>query len=307
MKRGMRDKLPIIGTAFIFLFVQFAALGLALLFPTEYRAFEDAENPVNPIIYLVMILLVTGIILILIKYGKGRIIQALFLTSIFITVFIMFIPLIFLVLPSANGALLGSLAIAVIMITTLLIHPEWYVIDIVGVIVASGITAILGISLGILPAVIFLIILAVYDAISVYKTKHMLTLAEGVTPLGLPVMFVVPKKGGFRMDSLKERSLTADGEEREAVFMGLGDSVIPGILAVSSFMFLQSSSGAVEHANLLVAMGTLVGSFIGYLILMRLVYRGKPQAGLPLLNGGALLGFAISYLLVYQDISFGMF
>jgi presenilin-like A22 family membrane protease len=302
----MRDKLPIIGTAFIFLFIQFAALTLAPLFPTEYQAFEDADNPVNPLVYIVMILLITGIVLILIKYGKGRIIQAIFLTSVFITIFIMFIPLIYLVFPSVNAALLGSLAMAVAMVSALIIHPEWYVIDIVGITVAAGVTAILGMSLGILPAMIFLIALAVYDAISVYKTKHMLTLAEGVSPLGIPVLFVVPKKGGFKMNSLKSKSITAEGEEREAVFMGLGDSVIPGILVVSSFMFLPSSSGSIDFANLIVALGTIIGSFIGYLLLMRRVYRGKPQAGLPLLNGGALLGFALTYIIVFQELSLGI-
>ncbi|NYT11713.1 MAG: hypothetical protein GKC03_04080 [Methanomassiliicoccales archaeon] len=302
----MRDKLPIIGTAFIFLFIQFAALTLAPLFPAEYQAFEDADNPVNPLVYIVMILLITGIVLILIKYGKGRIIQAIFLTSVFITIFIMFIPLIYLVFPNVNAALLGSLAMAVAMVSALIIHPEWYVIDIVGITVAAGVTAILGMSLGILPAMIFLIVLALYDAISVYKTKHMLTLAEGVSPLGLPVLFVVPKKGGFKMDSLKGKNITAEGEEREAVFMGLGDSVIPGILVVSAFMFLPSSSGSMDFPNLIVALGTIIGSFIGYLLLMRLVYRGKPQAGLPLLNGGALLGFALTYIIVFQELSLGI-
>lgn len=307
MAWAMRDKMPIIGIAFIFLFIQFAALTLAPLFPSEYQAFEDAENPVNPLIYVVMILLITAIVLILIKYGKGRIIQAIFLVSVFVTIFIMFIPLTYLILPIANAALIGSLIIAVVMILALILHPEWYVIDAVGITVAAGVTAILGMSLGILPAIIFLVVLAVYDAISVYKTKHMLKLAEGVTPLGLPVLFVVPKKGGFRMESLKGKSILDEGEEREAVFMGLGDSVIPGILVVSAFMFLPAASGAFNSANLIVALGTLIGSFVGYLLLMRLVYGGKPQAGLPLLNGGALLGFVISYMLVFQDLAFGIF
>lgn len=302
----MRDKLPIIGTAIIFLFIQFAALALAPLFPTEYQAFENADDPVNPLAYIVMILLITGIVLILIKYGKGRIIQAIFLTSVFVTIFIMFIPLVYLVLPRVDAALLGSLAVAVSMVSALVLHPEWYVIDIVGIAVAAGVTAILGMSLGILPAMIFLIVLAVYDAISVYKTKHMLTLAEGVSPLGLPVLFVVPKKGGFRMDSLKGKSILAEGEEREAVFMGLGDSVIPGILVVSAFMFLPSSFASTDFANLIVALGTIVGSFVGYLFLMRLVYQGRPQAGLPLLNGGALLGFIATYILVFQDLGLGI-
>ena len=42
-----------------------------------------------------------------------------------------------------------------------------------------------------------------------------------------------------------------------------------------------------------VGLGALCGSLIGFIILMSFVLKGKPQAGLPLLNGGAILGFFI--------------
>ena len=38
---------------------------------------------------------------------------------------------------------------------------------------------------------------------------------------------------------------------------------------------------------------------IGLTRLMRIVIKGNPQAGLPLLNGGAIAGFFISYLLIF--------
>jgi presenilin-like A22 family membrane protease len=51
-----------------------------------------------------------------------------------------------------------------------------------------------------------------------------------------------------------------------------------------------------------VALGTVLGSLAGFLVLMRFVLKGNPQAGLPLLNGGALIGFAIANLLVYGTV-----
>ena len=48
--------------------------------------------------------------------------------------------------------------------------------------------------------------------------------------------------------------------------------------------------------------GTLIGSLVGFSILMRYVLKGNPQAGLPLLNGGALIGFFLSTLLVYRTL-----
>ena len=59
------------------------------------------------------------------------------------------------------------------------------------------------------------------------------------------------------------------------------------MLVLSAIQWLDDSA-AFE-----VAMATLVGSLLGYLALMTYVARGKAQAGLPLLNGGAILGFFI--------------
>ncbi|MCU0862111.1 MAG: presenilin family intramembrane aspartyl protease, partial [Methanomassiliicoccales archaeon] len=103
------------------------------------------------------------------------------------------------------------------------------------------------------------------------------------------------------------RPLTEQGpEERGAMFMGVGDAVIPSILTVSVFLTLPASSAHFDHANLLVALGALLGSVAGFLVLMRYVAKGNPQAGLPLLNGGAIIGFGLAYLLVFQDLSFGI-
>ena len=66
-------------------------------------------------------------------------------------------------------------------------------IDISGIIVGAGAIAIFGMSLGILLVIILLIVLAIYDAISVYKTKHMIDLADTVMDLKLPILLVIPK------------------------------------------------------------------------------------------------------------------
>jgi len=52
--------------------------------------------------------------------------------------------------------------------------------------------ALFGISFGLLPALLLLSVLAIYDAISVYGTEHMLDLADGVMDLKIPVVLVIP-------------------------------------------------------------------------------------------------------------------
>jgi presenilin-like A22 family membrane protease len=39
------------------------------------------------------------------------------------------------------------------------------------------------------------------------------------------------------------------------------------------------------------ALGAILGSLVGLVVLLYFVMSGKPQAGLPPLNGGTILGF----------------
>ena len=115
------------------------------------------------------------------------------------------------------------------MIAALIKHPEWYIINLCGIIVGVGAIGIFGISLSIFLVIVLLIGLSIYDAISVYKTKHMIDLADAVMALKLPVMLVVPKTRQYSLlketKGLKEK--LEEKKEREAFFMGLGDIVMP--------------------------------------------------------------------------------
>ncbi len=171
-------------------------------------------------------------------------------------------------------------------------YPEWYVIDLSGVILAAGVAAIFGISFGLLPALLLLLGLAIYDAWAVYRTGHMVDLADSVMDLKLPILLVMPKSWNYSF--LEQGSLNKQiesGEKRGALFMGLGDLVIPGALVVSSKAALGWSVG----------ISAMIGSLAGYFILMIFVMSGRPQAGLPLLNGGAILGYLIGAFFFVGD------
>ena len=58
------------------------------------------------------------------------------------------------------------------------LHIAFTVTDAAGLIMISGAAAILGILLRPYIAITLLVVFAVYDYISVYKTKHMVTLAK---------------------------------------------------------------------------------------------------------------------------------
>jgi presenilin-like A22 family membrane protease len=246
-----------------------------------------------------------------VKLGGQKMIRLVFLGITGMTVWFVLVPVVALS-GSELLTLLLPLALGAVAVGALYYYPEWWVIDSAGVLMSVGLTAILGISFGPIPALVLLVALAIYDAIAVYKTKHMIDLADTVMSQSLPIMFVIPKHSGYSFLK-KERTLKeqiASGEQRDALFMGLGDVIIPGALVVSAYKFLRlplDTPGFPEGTplflgmagNVAVAMVTLVGGLIGYALLMRAVLKGNPQAGLPLLNGGTVAAFLLAVWAVF--------
>ncbi|MEZ7993947.1 MAG: presenilin family intramembrane aspartyl protease PSH [Candidatus Poseidoniaceae archaeon] len=206
-----------------------------------------------------------------------------------------------------DGPFLVGVIVAIALMILLYVHSEWYVVNTVGVLVGSGVIVMLGVAFVPSLIIIFMVVAAIYDAWAVYKSKHMLALADTMINLRLPILLVAPQSKGY---SFKEgqTSISDKGQEipaqssaqtttkkakkngGEAMFMGLGDVIFPGMLVLSCAQWLD------ESVAIPVAMGALVGGLCGYAALMYFVAQGKAQAGLPLLNGGAILGYLITGL-----------
>lgn len=307
------------------LYVGAQVVALALAFPFKTAGLATTSNPNSPTDPLVIIVLIVLAPLVIIwgarRSGGMNALRWLILVGIgaslditLTAAFALFPPGAFYFAPYGVGlaavpsALFAAVA-SVVMFLALLMEPQWYVVDFVGFVAGGALIALLGISFGILPVFILLIALAVYDYIAVYRTKHMLSLADVVTDMKLPILMVMPIRGGY--DYTASPTFTTQrnrpSEEREAMFMGLGDVVIPGTLIVSAFVWLPAPVVLPGiGTNLLAALGALVGSLVGYAVLMRQVLRGNAQAGLPFLNGGALAGYIVAYVLLFHSLSLGL-
>ena len=55
--------------------------------------------------------------------------------------------------------------------TALMIRPEWYIVNTVGVLVGAGVIVMLGVTFVPTLIVIFMILVAIYDAWAVYRSK----------------------------------------------------------------------------------------------------------------------------------------
>jgi presenilin-like A22 family membrane protease len=287
--------LPLIGIGVMLVAVEFGGVLLApLMHAAGITAFEDPSSPANPIIFLLLLLIFTAVLLVLIRFGMRRLIRAIVLVSIGFSFVYIFIALLGVVVADPAVILGGSLVLGAAAAFILFRYPEWYVIDLLGILLAAGVSAIFGSSLGILPVLLLLVLLAVYDAISVYRTKHMIALAEGVLEQRAPILFVVPKRRGYSfiregVGPVDDYTPEAGGEGgRSALLIGMGDMIMPTILVVSANTFLQAPGIGVLNGP---ALGAIVGSLFGLALLLHFVDKGRAQAGLPPLNGGTILGF----------------
>lgn len=206
------------------LFVLIDSLALLVARPFEAAgmvAFENPNDPMNIVFFFLTLLLFTVAILLIAKFWKKRLIQGIILGAIGFTAFYVFYPLLAMVVPEMWSLFLSTTAAAV-LIVMLVKYNEWYVTDACGVIVATGSIAMFGISLSIFLVIVLLVGLAIYDAISVYKTKHMIDLADTVLDLKLPVMLVIPKVRGYSL--IKEtKSLKKNSEVTKSGMLFLWD------------------------------------------------------------------------------------
>ena len=200
-----------------------------------------------------------------------------------------------------------ALVLSIALLLILIFQPEWYVINTVGILVGAGTITMLGVSFVPWIIILFMVLAAVYDAWAVYKSKHMLELADTMVNLELPVMLVAPQRptrGRLRPVHPDDAAMPKRNFD-ETMLMGLGDVIFPGLLCISAMTWLPEVDGPMGwSAPVWVAIGTMIGSLVGYCVLMTYVARGKPQAGLPLLNGGAILGYFISAAILIGSSAF---
>lgn len=173
--------------------------------------------------------------------------------------------------------IIGALLVALLLWTV----PRVLVHDIAIMLGIGGIAAVLGLSITPLVACVLLAGLSIYDIVSVYRTRHMVALANRMITSGSVFGFLVPARlSGFfmrRSDALNARSV---------MVLGSGDIGLPLVLATSALS--QSINGAI-----LISAFALVG-----VMLMHWLFahqdRPRPMAALPPIAAAAIIGYAIS-------------
>lgn len=275
------------------------AIKANVLEPPEIIPGVNPESPEISFFLFIYIIVVTAFILFIIKIKKSflRGLEAFvifvssWLTFSFLIPFPIqamwggFISYLLSPLGSMGFILFNALSLEFLFALALTIwkalRPTILSQNIAAIFSGSGVGALLGLSLGIVPTIIFMMILSVYDFVSVFITKHMVNLAKAVTERPMAFTIAAPHK-------FKEAKYIPikNAKKKIHIFqLGLGDIIIPLMFSVSIL-----NKFTIFHSLI-----TMIGSLIGLLFLTFYITK-KPQAlpALPFVCTGALAGYLIS-------------
>ncbi len=304
----------------MFMIVQFFGLFLiALQFNdisiSAVNTTSVITSPQTAVYFVIYIIIATIILLFVMKKFKN-IFSLLETFVIFLTGFYFFMELLS---PLAISDTLSYviLALAFILgISLILIKRKWAKTrNMVAMISAIGFGTVLGMGFSFEIALAFMGIMAVYDFVSVFITKHMVKLANAAIENNLALLVdsteveAVPKKSlskeqmkqyndmkkeepknGKNTKIIKEMDKKGYALIPSSSALGTGDMIFPLMVAVSAFKV---------HYNFVLSIFIVIGSIFGLLLTMFILnkYKRALPAIPPLLFG--ILVFLLIYYLIF--------
>lgn len=228
---------------------------------------QNPDDIANALALIAYILVGTVFFLIALKFArKGIFLKLLEIFIVFITSWLVF-ELVF-------GEPIGLLLALALIAARIVWKQSIWLRNASSIISVSVVGALVGITLGIIPVLIFVIALAVYDYIAVFKTKHMVKLAKGISGKNMAFTLAMPTPS-------------------HTFELGTGDFAVPLAFATS----VLRDSFALGFPSMFVApLLVLLGSIIGLVLTLEYLSKriGIALPALPLQTGIMLAMFLIA-------------
>jgi presenilin-like A22 family membrane protease len=275
----------------IFLLAQLIGLGILQNYidPTksaetgkmEFKDLPIGERPpleekTSYIPMIIAILIGTGLLLILIKFKLTAIWKGWFLLAVVLALVIAF---------SAFTTALIAFILALLLGIWKVFKPNFWVHNFTELFIYGGLAAIFVPLLSIFSASVLLILIAIYDAYAVWKSKHMITLATSQAKAKVFAGLLIPYKLG-RVKKRKKSTKVKMIQVKMAM-LGGGDIGFPLIFAG---VILKDIG--VWQAYLIPFFATLG---LGYLLYISKEKKFYPA--MPFIAAGCFLGMGLIYLL----------
>lgn len=266
MYNALKDRKFLLSFLFLFLLVQVIAIIVTVNYLPQNLQLtlvnKDPNSVWNALFIVGYIIFFTAIIIVLRKIFKKQnylvVIEAMALFGGISLIFSMFLHTIL--------AYIATICLLLVKyyFTKENTYTKWYNNFLLAMAIA-GAGAIIGISLGIIPVIVLLILLAVYDIISVFFTKHMITLADMIIKKKISLLFLLPTK-------------------KREYKLGGGDLVIPALVSSSLFALLIKKYSLLQVLIPIafIWIASIAGLFITFYILDRYKTKIKALPALPI-------------------------
>ncbi len=243
-------------------------------FVTSMVVTTNAQDPLNSLYFLVYVLVGAAVMILLIRrFGVipwiFRIMEFWLIATSSSIVFYAFLRLV----AGYDASTLAAIILGLSFSLAKQVRPALK--NAAAILAVSGVGVIFGISLGLFPLILFLILLSVYDFLSVFMTRHMVEMAD----------FVIKKDIAFTVTA--RAPPPAPGGKEQRVDLGTGDMIAPVMMEVSALTYSPVATVFV-----------FVGAVVALGIFMQLVWRKKMVLpALPPIVLGMITALLIGFLL----------
>lgn len=225
--------------------------------------------------FLFAFLISTALLLLLLRTLRQRwIFEGIFALSIFSGVWFLGT----LIIPR------WALIIAIILVAGRYVFPYVLTQNMAIILGVAGIGAALGFVTPWTTTALVLVILAVYDVVAVYFTRHMVAMFKGMMERGVIFALTIPEHPRLLWKKMKD---IAPGEG--FFFLGTGDLAVPAVFTASA-----------ARADFMLGVGAAIGALVG-IFFTNLIFQWehkRPMPALPPIAFGTLLGFFLTKLVI---------
>ncbi len=275
MKYGTRITLIIVS---LFLFSQLIGLFVVNHYLSEDLPYNierpDIEPETSFLPIILMILFITAIAILLMKFKATRLWKVWFFLGISIALLISFNAFI----PSVV-----ALILALIIAAVKVFKPNFIIHNMGELFIYGGLAALFVPILSILSMSILLVLISIYDAIAVWKTKHMVKIAKYQAKMRVFAGLLLP----YRTDKISK----GKGKRKKSVIrtaiLGGGDIGFPLLFA----------GVILRDMDLLSSLVVVLSTTIALFLLLYSAQKNKFYPAMPFLSAGCFAGYFISLLL----------
>jgi presenilin-like A22 family membrane protease len=183
----------------------------------------------------------------------------------------------------------AALAVAIMVALWWLFMPRIWLHNLLLVVALASMGTVFGVFLAPWTAILFMLVLSVYDILAV-RFGYMMWMLKNLSVSDTLPAFIIPRTiSGWNADVRKARILD-DESERDFSVLGGGDIGFPLILIVSVFF----AHGFTR--SLVVGGFSLLGLLVAYWV-QRKLFKGKPTPALPPISLLSIMGYLIVFFI----------